>query len=131
MPKPQRESSTDLLTITAQISEKAKKGVGRIERRVNGVTSAVVSKPIGNGPEYTATRELALTPGDNTIEVIAYNGPNLLASLPARTTVKFTGPANGAKPRLHILAIGINKYIDQPSRYRGRILPAWKPPKWR
>ena len=50
--------------------------------------------------------------------MVAYNGPNLLASLPARTTVKFTGPADKTKPKLHILAIGINDYVDQ----------GWTPP---
>ena len=63
-------------------------------------------------------RGLAIDPGDNTIEVVAYNGSNLLASLPARTTVKFTGPADKAKPKLHILAIGINAYVDK----------GWAPP---
>ena len=47
----------------------------------------------------------ALDPGDNTIEVVAYNSSNLLASLPARTTVEFHGVADQAKPRLHILAM--------------------------
>ena len=37
---------------------------------------------------------------------------NLLASVPARTTGKFTGSADATKPKLHVLAIGINAYKD-------------------
>jgi hypothetical protein len=61
---------------------------------------------------------MALDPGENIIEVVAYNGANLLASLPARTTVKFTGSTDKGKPKLRILAIGINAYVDK----------GWAPP---
>jgi len=111
------EATSDLVTVQARITDRGK-GIGRIEWRVNGVTAAVASKPDGGGLAYTLDRELALDPGDNTIEVVAYNGSNLLASLPARATVKFTGPADKTKPKLHILAIGINAYVDK----------GWAPP---
>ena len=100
------------MTVTARIEDRGK-GIGRIEWRVNGITAAVAAKPQGRGPAYTVTQQLALDPGDNTIEVVAYNASNLLASLPARTTIKFTGSADQAKPKLHILAIGINAYVDR------------------
>jgi WD40 repeat protein len=112
------QSGSDLATVTARIEDRGK-GVGRIEWRVNGITAAVAAQAAGSGQTYAATRQLALDPGDNTIEVVAYNGSNLLASLPARTTVKFTGPADKTKPRLHILAIGINTYVDK----------GWTPPR--
>jgi WD40 repeat protein len=111
------QSATDLITVTARIEDRGK-GVGRIEWRVNGVTAAVGTSPAHSGPLYTVKQQLALDPGDNAIEVVAYNGSNLLASLAARTTVKFTGPADKTKPRLHILAIGINAYVDK----------GWTPP---
>jgi WD40 repeat protein len=106
------QSATDLITVTARIEDRGK-GVGRIEWRVNGVTAAVGTKPAHSGPVYTVKQQLALDPGDNAIEVVAYNGMNLLASLPARTTTKFTGPVDKTKPKLHILAIGINAYVDK------------------
>jgi hypothetical protein len=96
---------------TVRIEDRGK-GVGRIEWRVNGITAAVATNPTGKGPVHTLKQQLALDPGDNTIEVVAYNGKNLLASLPARTEIKFTGPADKAKPKLHVLAIGINTYSD-------------------
>ncbi len=105
-------SVKDIVEVTARVADKGK-GVGRIEWRVNGITAAVVEKPDGKGSEHRLTRTLALDPGENVIEVVAYNRPNLLASRPARTTVTYTGPADRAKPRLHVLAIGINSYSDQ------------------
>jgi uncharacterized caspase-like protein len=62
-------------------------------------------------------RELALDRGANTIEVVAYNGRNLLASLPATTSVEWKGPAEAGKGRLYVLAIGINAYSD--TRFSG------------
>jgi WD40 repeat protein len=109
-------SARDLIEVEARITDNGK-GVGRIEWRVNGITTAVAAKPTGGGPDFLLTQRLALDPGDNTIEVIAYNASNLLASLPARTTVNITGSANRVKPKLHVLAIGINAYVDK----------GWKP----
>jgi hypothetical protein len=107
----------DLVTVTARIEDRGK-GVGRIEWRVNGVTAAVEAKPGGSGQIYTVSQQLALDPDDNTVEVIAYNRSNLLASLPGRTTIKFTGPAERARPKLHIIAIGINAHADRGSPFR-------------
>jgi hypothetical protein len=112
-PAESSQSASDLATVTARIEDRGK-GVGRVEWRVNGVTAAVLAKPPGSGPSYTVTQHLALDAGDNTIEVVAYNATNLLASLPARTTIKFTGPQDRTKPKLHILAIGIDAYVEQP-----------------
>jgi hypothetical protein len=111
------ESATDLATITAHTEDRGK-GIGRIEWRVNGTTVAVAPKRSGKGPVYTATQQLALGPGDNTVEVVAYNASNLLASRPARTTLRVTGPTDKTKPKLHILAIGINAYVAK----------GWTPP---
>jgi WD40 repeat protein len=111
------QSTAELVEVRARIENRGK-GVGRIEWRVNGITAAVDAKPASSGPVYTVIRRLALNPGANTIEVVAYNGSNLLASLPASTTVRFTGPADKIKPKLHLLAIGINAYEDK----------GWTPP---
>jgi len=111
------ELSSDLATLTARITDKGK-GIGRIEWSVNGITAAVTSKPAGSGLEYAISQVLALDPGDNTIELVAYNASNLLASRPARTTIKFNGPADTVRPKLHVLAIGINAYEDK----------GWRPP---
>jgi WD40 repeat protein len=120
------QSPADLITVTARIEDQGK-GVGRIEWRVNGVTAAVATRPDGDGPTHTVSRQLALDPGDNAVEVVAYNGSNLLASLPARTTVRFTGSADNLRSKLHLLAIGINAYVDKgwtpPGSKTGSLFP--------
>ena len=72
-----------------------------------------MSAPAGPGPDYEVSQELALDPGENRIEVIAYEGRNLLASSPAQAAIVYDGPADTVKPKLHILAIGINDYEDK------------------
>jgi hypothetical protein len=79
------QSTSDVVTVQARITDRGK-GIGRVEWRVNGVTAAVAEKPKVAGREYIMSQELALDPVDNVIEVVAYNGSNLLASLAARTT---------------------------------------------
>ena len=88
---PGSKSDTDLLTVAARIADRGK-GVGRVEWRVNGVTAGVMSAPQGPGPDYDVSQQLALDPGENRIEVIAYEGRNLLASLPAQTTITYRRP---------------------------------------
>ncbi len=104
-------TTRDVIDVTARLTDKGK-GVGRVEWRVNGITAAVIEKPIGKALEHILTRSLALDAGENVIEVVGYNDSNLLASRPARATVTYAGQADLTKPRLHVLAIGINKYTD-------------------
>ena len=49
-------------------------------------------KPAGQRARLHVSQQLALDPGDNIIEVVAYNASNLLASLPARTMIKSLAP---------------------------------------
>jgi hypothetical protein len=119
-------SATDLVTVSARVTDRGK-GVGRIEWRVNGVTAAVATAPAGGGPAHTITRELALDPGDNIVELVVYNSSNLLASPPARTTIKFMGPPDETRPKLHILAIGINGYVDKGWAPEGKAAMSFGP----
>jgi uncharacterized caspase-like protein len=84
-----------------------------IEWRVNGVTAAVLSKPDNVKRDLVIVQELALDPGDNAIELVAYNASNLLASVPARIKITATSTQEQSKPTLHVLAIGIDKYVDE------------------
>ena len=121
------ETTTDLVTLQAHITDQGK-GIGRIEWRLNGVTAGVITAPANAGSSYEAKLELALDPGENLVEVIAYDARNILASVSAQTTLTYTGPADGAKPRLHVLAIGINNYVDKGWIPPGATSPAWFPP---
>jgi len=103
------KSDTDLVTITARVRDRGK-GIGRVEWRVNGITVGVQNAPANVGATYEVARELALDPAENAIDVVAYNANNLLASLPAQTTIAYTGPTDKVTPKLHVLAIGINAY---------------------
>lgn len=118
-PIPVEAQAAELFTAETRVTNQGG-GIGRVEWRVNGVTAGVES-PAGataTGSTITIARTLALEPGQNSIEAVAYNGRNLLASLPARGTITFAGPADTAKPNLHVLAVGIDDYIDQ----------GWTPP---
>jgi hypothetical protein len=108
-------SPGDLVTVTALVEDKGK-GIGRLEWRVNGITAGVEAKAAEPGTKYTLARELALEPGDNVVELVAYNASNLLASLPARTIIRFAGTVNATKSTLHVLAIGINAYDGARAR---------------
>jgi hypothetical protein len=110
--KPGSRSDNDLVTVAARVTDRGK-GIGRIEWRINGVTSGVMNAPDELGPDHEVKQDLALDPGNNEIEVVAYEGRNLLASLPAQTTIVYDGPADAAKPKLFVLAIGINDYVDR------------------
>src|SRR5207244_10613209 len=57
-------------------------------------------------------RTLSLDPGDNRVEIIAYNEKGLISSEPARIEVKWTGEGAKTAPRLYALAVGINDYWD-------------------
>jgi WD40 repeat protein len=110
-PKSDFEAKADLIEAEATITDTGG-GIGRIEWRVNGITSGVETPPRGSAKTITVKRQLALDPGENIIEVVAYNGRNLLASLPQRTTIKWQGAADAGKGRLFVLAIGIDAYSD-------------------
>ena len=115
-------------------------GIGRVEWRVNGVTAGIDTRVTSSaGQPARLSRNLLLDPGENMIEVVAYNNANLLASMPARLNVASrTGtppvsvpqppgqapvanqapppapaPVAQAKPRLFMLVAGVNEYADQ------------------
>ncbi|MBO0756895.1 MAG: caspase family protein, partial [Bradyrhizobiaceae bacterium] len=64
------------------------------------------------GQPVTLRQTIALDPGENTIELVAYNGSNLVASIPARAKIIWTGTEPTAPPRLYVLVVGINDYLD-------------------
>jgi WD40 repeat protein/uncharacterized caspase-like protein len=123
------------LGVEIEISDRGG-GIGRVEWRVNGITVGVDTSsttPIA-GQSLRLARTLALAGGDNTIEIVAYNGVNLIASAPARVTVAAPlaaavsartpgapGPARAptsapAAPRLFVLAAGADNYADKRFR---------------
>jgi len=105
-------TADEMVDVAATITPEAGGGIGRIEWRVNGITVGASSPPPNSAGTLNMARKLPLDPGANTIEVVAYNGRNLVASVPAKATVTWTGKPT-ERPQLHVLAIGINKYVDK------------------
>lgn len=96
-------------------------GIGRVEWRVNGITLGVetrgfdrlaIDEQIAAAEPVRLSRTLSLDPGENTIEILAYNAEGLVASEPAQLNVTWTGNEATTPPRLYVLAAGINDYYD-------------------
>ena len=90
-------------------------GIGRIEWRLNGMTVEVqpTRAPVALDEDLpSAKARVALDPGENIIEVVAYNAAGLLASPPRQMTVTWDGVASSEPPALHVLAVGVNDYAD-------------------
>lgn len=110
-------------------------GVGRVEWRVNGVTAGIDAPAPAPSPARIS-RRLALDPGSNNVEVVAYNMANLIASVPARIDVSAqvaaapspvppqppvpgtavpapVSPVAAAKPRLFVLVAGVDDYAEK------------------
>jgi WD40 repeat protein len=110
--KAQDLSRVDLVTVEAQLADQGG-GIGRAEWRINGITVGVVEKAVAAAGQPIALKQaMALDPGENTIELTAYNGVNLVASVPARAKITWTGTEPTTPPRLYVLVVGINDYLD-------------------
>lgn len=109
-------SQTDLVTLDARLADQGG-GIGRAEWRINGITVGVVEQAAAGQP-ISLKQVVALDPGENTIELVAYNSANLVASAAARAKITWTGTEPTAPPRLYVLAVGINDYLDAALRLR-------------
>jgi WD40 repeat protein len=110
--QPQDSSATDLVTMEARLIDQGG-GIGRAEWRINGITVGVVEKTAGAPGQPVRLRQtMALDPGENTIELTAYNGADLVAAVPARVRITWTSNEPSAPPRLFVMVVGINDYLD-------------------
>ncbi len=102
------------LAVAASVADQGG-GIGKIEWRVNGTTIGVDTTSAGQpqaGNTVPARRTLALDPGENKIEVVAYNAPGVIASDPAQVVVTLQGQEAKVTPRLYVLTVGVNDYWD-------------------
>jgi WD40 repeat protein/uncharacterized caspase-like protein len=115
----QATTPDDLVTAEALVTDRGG-GIGKAEWRINGVTVGVVEKPAPAAPGQPVAlkQAMALDPGENTVEIVAYNGANLVASTPARAKVTWTGTEPSVPPRLYLLTVGINDYLDAALRLK-------------
>jgi hypothetical protein len=117
-------STTDAeLSVEASVSDQGG-GIGRIEWRVNGVTLGVDSRGLGRtgqdsavpGKTMTVRQTLSISPGENVIEIVAYNAKDWIASMPATVKIVREGRPEAFRPRLHVVAVGVNDYWDSGLR---------------
>ena len=107
------------IVVEAEITNRGG-GIGTVEWRVNGVTLGINARGLARAESagapasktLTVRQALSLDPGENTIEVVAYNAKGLIASSPANVKIVREVPQMAARPRLHVLAIGVNDYWD-------------------
>ena len=111
------EQSADTVKLAVRITD-AGGGIGsKIVWRVNGKTQGELTTPdvqsgVAPGRAIVMTQGLKVDAGrSNTIEVTAYNGANLLASLPFKVTVDPFGITTQDRPRLYVLTIGVDNYL--------------------
>ena len=106
----------DTIRLSVRITDRGG-GVGnRIVWKVNGVTQGNTS-PLAlassNGPLASAvvTELLKLVSGQvNIVEVTAFNRAGLVATPPFKITIDNFGAATSQRPRMFVLALGVNKY---------------------
>jgi WD40 repeat protein len=106
------------VTIEASVTD-AGGGIGNLEWRVNGTTlgvETVASASRQAGRTVAVRKMLTLEPGENRIEVFAYNAQGLIASDPAKVVVTLQGQVALSPPRLYVLAVGVNDYWDSRLR---------------
>ncbi|MGA7329114.1 MAG: caspase family protein, partial [Rhodomicrobium sp.] len=110
------EQSDDSVKLAVRIKDMGG-GIGsKVVWRVNGKTQGDLTTPglqglptIGRA--VIMNQGLKVDPGkSNTIEVTAYNGEDLLASVPFRMTVDPFGVTTHERPKLYVLSIGVENY---------------------
>jgi hypothetical protein len=96
----------------------AETGVGRSVEKRGGKRSVHTMAPVPSDPgKRMITKSFVLTPGTNTITVVAYTRDNDVASSPAVRTIHFaTAPDTtvfSSQPALSMLVVDINRYRDK------------------
>lgn len=102
------------IEVEAELSDEGG-GIGRVEWRVNGLTVEVQPTRAAAALDSEAPKakaRVALDPGQNVIEVVAYNAAGLLASAPRQVIVNWDGVASKEPPSLYVMAVGVNDYAD-------------------
>jgi uncharacterized caspase-like protein len=111
------ERAGDTVKLAVRITDQGG-GVGaRVVWRVNGQTQGrlepeeLKGRQVWSPDAVTLTETVRIDPGeDNLVELTVYNGKGLLATPPFRITVDRFGATVEERPRLHVLAIGVDKY---------------------
>jgi Caspase domain/WD domain, G-beta repeat len=100
-------------------------GIGDVRTLVNGTAVSVVPerglKRIGTTPSRTI--QVRLVPGNNDIEIIAFNGDGTVHSDPARASV-LARYSPVSKPQLYALVVGIQDFANSEFNLRYSVADA-------
>lgn len=111
-------SKSDRVTVKIRLTDTGG-GIGRLEWRVNGRVLGIDEAPDPTSKaERFVERVLWLDKGRNTIDAVVYNAKNLIVSNPTTLTITWAGPAEDAKPTLHVLAVAVDDYWDSRLRLK-------------
>ena len=87
------------------------KVVWRVGDQVRAVSNVRLQPGTATDKAATVTASIPVDPGKDTlVEVTAYNGAGLLASLPYQIRIDKFGATTEERPRMYVLAIGVSKY---------------------
>jgi WD40 repeat protein len=110
------EKSGDIVKLAARLVDEGG-GIGpKVLWRVNGKTLGATAppglgRPFSLGDYVVMEQTFTVDPSKtNEVEIIAYNGKGWLATHPLRFIVDAWGVAEKERPRLFVLAIGVDKY---------------------
>jgi hypothetical protein len=116
------ERAGDTVRLAVRITDTSG-GIGsRLEWRVNGkiqgeikpqALQGLAAPSLGTAKTITETLRLDATRA-NVVEVVAYNGEELITTPPLRITVDAAGATTEERSRLHVLGIGVDKYRMKP-----------------
>ena len=111
------ERAGDTIKLAVRIVDEGG-GIGsRVVWRVNGQTQGRTEPVELKGAQAPSQSAFTLTETfridaskENIVELTAYNGAGLLATPPYRITIDKFGATTEERPRMHVLAIGVDKY---------------------
>jgi uncharacterized caspase-like protein len=122
VPDRKTERTGDTVKLTLRLVDTGG-GIGdKVVWRVNGVTQGEVSAPAASTPTTRGgyriiTQTLKINPSqENDIEFTAYNGVGLLASERYRKKIGRFGESTEPRPRMHVLAVGVDNYAQKDWR---------------
>jgi len=108
------------IELTIELSDQGG-GIGKTEWKINGMTvgidkeaeRGILVKKGGTQAKAIRLKKLVtLSPGENYIQVIAYNAKNEIASYPAELRLTLKDEIS-TKPALYLVSIGVNRYRDK------------------
>ena len=123
------EKSGERIKLAVRLVDQEGGGIGpKVLWRVNGKTLGATAppglgRPLSVGDYVVMEQTLTVDPSKkNEVEIIAYNAKGLLATTPLRFGIDAWGVAEKERPRMFVLAVGVDTYAqpDWQLRYAAK-----------